>query len=96
MDDIILDNDFDLLFENGDFVVSDSTAQNQKILIYSDKGEFKENPLTGVGAKRYLEDHTPERLARSIREEFTKDGMKVNQIIITEDANLQIEANYES
>lgn len=92
--DILLNEDFDLQIKDGDFVVGESTAQHQKILILSDKGEYKEIPMRGVGSRRFLEDDTPEHLAREIREEFSTDGMVVNKIQITEDLTIQVDANY--
>lgn len=94
MNDFLVDDDFDLQIKDGDFVASESTAQHQKILILADKGEFKEVPMRGVGARRYLEDHTPDNLAREIRTEFAADGMKVNKIQIASDLTIQVDANY--
>lgn len=94
MTDFLLDDNFDLLIVDGDLVVGDSTAQHQKILILADKGEFKDVPMRGVGALKYLEDHSPDNLAREIRQEFSADGMKVNKIQIAPDLNIQVDANY--
>ncbi len=80
MTDLLLDDTLDLQIVNGDFVIGESTAQNQKLLILCDKGAFKENPMRGVGARRYLEAEKPDALAREIRQEFSLDGMTVNTI----------------
>ena len=92
--DIILTENLDLKIVNGDFVLGESTAQHQKILILSDKGEYKENPMRGVGARRYLEDGKPDTLAREIRQEFVADGMKVNAIKIGENGTIEGDAFY--
>jgi hypothetical protein len=92
--DILLDDTLDLQIVNGDFVVGESTEQHQKILILADKAEFKEYPMRGVGVLRYLEEETPDNLAREIRQEFTIDGMTVNQIKIANDLTIQVDANY--
>lgn len=94
MTDFLLDDDLDLLVTDGDLVVGESTAQHQKMLILIDKGEFKDVPMRGVGAQRYLEDDSPENLAREIRLEFVADGMTVNKIQIATDLTIQIDANY--
>lgn len=94
MTDFLLDDNLDLLIADGDFVIGESTAQHQKLLILADKGEFKDVPMRGVGARRYLEDHTPENLAREIRQEFAADGMTVNKIQIASDLTIQLDANY--
>jgi hypothetical protein len=94
MTDFLLDDNLDLVIVDGDFVIGESTSQHQKILILADKGEFKDVPMRGVGARRYLEDHTPENLAREIRQEFATDGMRVNKIQIASDLTIQVDANY--
>lgn len=95
MTDFLLDDDLDLLIsDDGDLVVGESTAQHQKILILADKTELKEVPMRGVGARRFLEDHAPDNLAREIRTEFAADGMTVNKIQITKDLTTQVDANY--
>lgn len=92
--DILLDENLDLSIVGGDFAVGESSAQHQTTLILSEKGEFKEVPMRGVGSKRYLEDHSPDNLAREIRTEFSLDGMTVNKIIIAEDLTMQVDATY--
>ena len=94
MNDLLFDDDLDLQIAGGDLVVGESTAQHQKTLILADKGEFKEVPMRGVGAHRFLEDHSPDNLAREIRVEFAADGMKVNKIKIADDLTIQVDANY--
>jgi hypothetical protein len=94
MTDFLLDDDSDLLVIDGDLVVGESTAQHQKMLILVDKGEFKDVPMRGVGTQRYLEDDSPEKLAREIRLEFSFDGMTVNKIQIASDLTIQIDAKY--
>lgn len=94
--DILLDENLDLLIIDGDFVIGESTSQHQKLLILSDKCEFKEVPMRGVGALRYLEDQTPDNLAREIRQEFSVDGMNVSKIKIETDLTIQVEATYQN
>lgn len=94
MKDILLDEYLDIDFKNGDFGIEESTALHQKILILSEKGEFKEHPKRGVAARRFLEEHTPDNLAREIRQEFSADGMRVNNINISDDLKINIEAFY--
>lgn len=95
MKGILLTEDLEPLVQNGGLVVEDSTFQNQKILILAQKGEIKEYPMRGVGARTFLETETSESLAREIRTEFTIDGMTVNQIKITESNGIEVEAFYQ-
>ena len=54
--------------------------QHQRDILLADKGHYKESPETGVGALEYMNDNEPDRLLRSIRKEFTRDGMKVSKV----------------
>lgn len=92
--DILLDENLDLVFKNGDFSIGESTAQHQKLLILSDKGELKANPKQGVGARKYLETHKPDDFAREIRQEFSIDGMSVDAISIGKNLEMNITAQY--
>lgn len=92
--DILLDVDLDLSIENGDFVIGESTNQQQKIMLLADKNEFKENPTVGVGIETYLDDESPADMHREIRLQFSKDGMKVKSIKTIE-GKINIDAPYE-
>ncbi|MFV0313254.1 MAG: hypothetical protein ACK5KN_16625 [Dysgonomonas sp.] len=92
--DLILDGNDDILIEDGDFVIDESTLQHQRLLLLCNKGEFKEFPSRCVGLNNYLETHRTEALAREIDVDFSKDGMKVSKIRI-DVPNLEIEADYE-
>lgn len=92
--DILLDEHLDLAFKNGDFIIGESTAQHQKTLLLSEKGEWKEHSKRGVGARRFLEDHKPDNFAREIRQEFATDGMKVKSVLIKENLEINVEAFY--
>jgi len=79
--DILLDENFDIKVENGDFVVGDATLQNQQLILISQKGEFKENPLVGVGIRNYLlDDATIHEMHQDIQKQFAADGMNVAEI----------------
>lgn len=70
--------DIDLMA--GDLLYTESTAQHQRDILLSGKGHYKESPETGVDAMEYVNDNEPENLLRSIRKEFTRDGMKVTKV----------------
>lgn len=90
---ILLGENSDLLIVNKSVVIGDVVSQNQKNLILTEKTELKFTPMRGVGAKRFLEDHTPDNLAREIRQEFTIDGMTVKSIKI-EKGIINVDAGY--
>lgn len=90
---ILLADDSDLLIKEKSIVIGNTVAQNQKNLILLEKTELKFTPMRGVGTKRFLEDHTPDNLAREIRQEFSTDGMTVKSVKIREGI-INIDAAY--
>ena len=94
MMDIGLNNTGDLNIINGDFLVTESTAQHQRQLIMNNKGDFKQKPTIGVGAFEYFDDEGMQELIRAISVEFTRDGMDVQSIRLGADGVLQSDAFY--
>lgn len=92
--DIILNENFDLKIEDGDFVIGESTYQNQNLLILADKGQFKMDPTVGVGTRRFLESNKKDDLAREIRQEFIKDGMVIRSLSISPEMEIKVDAIY--
>lgn len=93
--DITHTPDGDIELETGDLAYSESTGQHQQDILLSDKGYYKEAPAAGVGVLSYLQDTDPENLLRSIRKEFTKDGMKVKKVAISA-GKYKADAEYEN
>ncbi|MEO0337579.1 MAG: oxidase [Bacteroidota bacterium] len=95
MIDILINDGFDLEIENGDFLIGQSTRQHQALLLLTEKGEWREFPLRGVGAVRWINDDLSGDLNGAIKREYEADGMVVNGVKGNIE-NLQIEAYYES
>ncbi|MDD2635609.1 MAG: hypothetical protein PHW82_08950 [Bacteroidales bacterium] len=95
MHDLILNNDYDLQVDNGDFVVENSEIQHQGLLLLSEKNDFKEFPDRCVGSRRFVESNDSETYAREISQQFNADGMTVHKIIVNI-PEVAIEASYES
>ncbi|MDD2282709.1 MAG: hypothetical protein PHD92_04890 [Eubacteriales bacterium] len=77
--DILLTDDGDLMIELGDFVLEDTSAQNQRLLLQLQKGEVKQHPTAGVGIANFLlDDASVHEIHAEIQEQFEADGMKVN------------------
>lgn len=72
-----------LQIHNGDFVVGEATKQHQRKLLITQKGEYKQHPLVGVGIANYLDDENPDDLLRETRKQFVQDGMAVNKLEVT-------------
>lgn len=93
--DILLTDEFDLKIQGGDFVVEDTTLQNQNLLILASKGEFKQSPTVGVGAIDFvLDEASAEDLEVAIQNEFEKDGLSIDSLQVSSDYTIKKEAYY--
>lgn len=93
MTDFLLNDDGDIRFENGDFVIRDSEAQDVELLITSSKGAWKEHPLTGVGIAQLIKTRATEvRIKRDINEQFMLDGF-INIDIDIDYPDVHVDAN---
>lgn len=92
--DILADTNNDLIIENNDFKVGDSTEQHQKHLLLCAKGDFKLKPMVGVDVFNWLNDERPEDLMREIRLQFTNDGMVIRKMKLEYPSNVTIDAQY--
>lgn len=95
MMDILLDSNYDLLVENGDWAVGESTRQHQALILLCEPGANREFPTRGIGlAGRLLEDQGYGALVADIKREFEADGMKV-ELVKVSGGNIQVEGQYE-
>ncbi|GAB3734908.1 hypothetical protein [Spirosoma lituiforme] len=87
----------DILIENGELVVGDSTDQHTKDLIVIDKGWYKHDPRRGVGAVNFVnDDNNLPGLAAAIRLELIADGQDVDYVDIGLDGNVSVQTSYPS
>jgi hypothetical protein len=93
MIDILLDDDFDLLIENGDIVLGDASEQNKRLLLLYSKGDLREDVTVGVGLAGFIKDDEEGDLLGTIKKEFERDGMTVESITFQGD-DLTIKAFY--
>ena len=75
MTDINLDSNYNILFENGDLKVGDSEGQSIQLLLDTSKGEWTQNPLTGVGLVKWLNGRLNGVLEREIQLQLKVDGL---------------------
>lgn len=94
MTDLLLNERNDLAFADGDFVAGESTQQHQQLLLISNKGDWREHPVIGVGLFRALKDDDANTILSDIKSEFEADGMIVNSIRMDASGNLNIDAIY--
>ena len=85
-------NQFEI--RNGDFHVTDTELQDQKELLYANKGNFLESPTMGVGIDSFANSpvNRPE-LEKTIRLEFEKDGLNVVQVKLLQKQNDEYDIN---
>lgn len=70
--------DGDLLVQNKQLVIGDTTNQEIGLIVLLNKGEHKFEPLLGVEAKRLIKSRVnATRIKRDVNEELKKDGFKV-------------------
>jgi hypothetical protein len=97
MNDIILDNNLDLLIQNGDFVIDDAEQQIQALILMASQGSFRESPLTGVDILQYLKSRLSpaliDKLKQKIQLQFQYDGYTYAQPDIDLSGNIDIAAN---
>lgn len=86
MQDILLDADFELLIERGDFVVGESKEQHIALILDSMPGAWKQSPLLGVGIRKNLSmPYNRQPLLRgTIIKHLEYDDIKVDKIELTE------------
>ncbi len=73
--DIILNEDFDLLVEGGDFAVSESDEQHVQLIATSNKGDWREEPTLGLNPAKFVNAvGAASKLKRALQLELRKDG----------------------
>lgn len=90
---IQLTNDLKLAYGDRSLVVGDTLYQNQYLLLTVQKGEIKEHPMLGVGIADMAGDDELDGWKKTIREEFAKDGLKVQKLTINTNG-MELEAKY--
>lgn len=96
MTDIKNTDSGDLDFSAGDLLYVESDGQHQKDLLMARKGHYKEHPGIGVGIEDYVNETDPEELLRTIKKEFSADGMKVNKVTLNALGEIETDAYYEN
>lgn len=85
--DLLLDDNNCLRIDDGDFVVGSCEGQNAKLLLLSEKGSHRADPLMGVGLRRTLNAKLTGSFVLSLRRQiisqFNTDGSKVTDLTIT-------------
>ncbi|WP_338813660.1 hypothetical protein V9L05_20010 [Bernardetia sp. Wsw4-3y2] len=83
-------NTHESIIFNGDFDIGDSENQEIETICFSQKGDFREYPLCGVGLRQSQNAPLNEDFKREIRLQLERDKIFPKKISIT-DNNLKIE-----
>lgn len=92
MKDLMLEEG-DLFFSRKDLVIGESTSQHQQLLLLTYPGEWKNNPLMGVGLADWLNEERTGNLMTEVRRQFKGDGMEVKSISYDQ-GKLKVDAAY--
>jgi hypothetical protein len=94
--DILLDEFNDLAEENGDFVAGNSTGQHFKLLLSTNKGDWKHAPYVGIGLQNFLSDEQGLQNSRfEIKKQCEVDGATIENITFV-GSQINIKGNYEN
>jgi hypothetical protein len=90
--DILLDDDGDIIIENGDFKIGDSDYQHIKDNIDAQKGWFRESSHLGCAVWNKLNGVIDSSYMQTIRVNLEADGYKVQKVSVSETGELLINA----
>jgi hypothetical protein len=91
--DIAHTEDGKLIIEDGDIKVEESDNIHQKDIIISHRGDWRFKPHVGVNIFQYLNSSgAADEIRQSIQEQLTRDGYKVESIMLTTEGQLTINA----
>ena len=96
MRDIFVDDQNDLRLSGGDFEVGYSDNQQQKAILITEKGEWKEHPEVGIGIAQMLADDLYTEVLIEIKKQLEYDGMQINDVALQEGGKLLIDGIYNS
>ncbi len=91
--DLLLDENGDLLIQNGDFVIGDSSYQDVKMIIQSAPGEWKQYPTVGVMADNYVKSPDPEKagLLNEIQRQLRANGVPLKSVFLDAEGKVKVE-----
>ena len=96
--DIMLDSNYDLAIQNGDFVIGESSQQEINLMFQTFIGNWFEYPLAGVGILQYLHGAAPaNQIEQIIKQAMIADGFTVQSISVAgstiDNIDIDVQAN---
>ena len=93
MKDILLNNEYEVQVQNGDFLTGVSDNQHIALILATHAGEWKQYPLTGVGIDDVANDERFQYWENKIAAQLKADGLVVNLVRLSADS-LDVQARY--
>jgi hypothetical protein len=94
MKDNLLNATGDVDLSSGDIAYGEATEQHQRDILIARQGDYRLDPIVGVGVADYLLDEQPDRLLAEIRRQYSLDGMEIKKLEITPDKKIALNAHY--
>ena len=81
MKDIVLDENNDILIQNGDFAIGESTWQEVGIILKMNQGELKSDPVLGASLVRKMKANANKLdIEQAVRLHLARDNKKYNEL----------------
>lgn len=78
---ILLDENDDLLFKNGDLALGDTELQEVSLLLRLNPGELKSDPILGAGLIRMIKSNADKRkIQQRVKLTLQRDGKDYDKI----------------
>lgn len=92
-DDILMNDDEELQFLNGDFLVGVSDQQHVQDIMKANKGNYYQHPLVGLGSKTLINANiNRDQLRQDIKIQLKADNYQPLDVSIDEDFDVFINA----
>lgn len=92
--DLLLDEDGDVYFEDGDFAIGDADQSHIEHIMLSERGNWFEHPFVGVGILGQVKSNTSrQQLKQNIRRQLVLDGFSVKEIKIYKNGVIEIDSS---
>lgn len=92
--DYLLDDDGDLLIQDGDFVVGTSDNQHIRDILVSFQGEWKQFPLIGAGIITAISSLNPHNQNNNAKAHLQSGGYQLDLINIFTDESGKLKINF--
>jgi hypothetical protein len=90
--DILLNDSLDYIITNGDFTVGECDEQSTILILNTNTGSWKFNPVCGAGLKKYQgSTDTQAVMKREISLQLEADGFRIKSVIVKDYSDFYID-----